>query len=169
VKISKPSKSARKREFQAVQVLGERLIELTDEQLGGLDLDETLHDAVLTAKSIKSHSALRRQKQLIGKLMRGTDPLPIRAALDSLGKHGRLEKDVFRQAEHWRDRITGEGKDALSGLFAAIGHESQDLCAYTEAYLAAPNDKMRREALRKIFREIHKELSLKMQNIAHCL
>jgi ribosome-associated protein len=167
VKISKPSKSARKREFQAAQVLGEQLIELTDEQLDGLDLDESLLDAVLKAKSIKSHSALRRQKQLIGKLMRDTDPVPIQAALEGLGSHGRLQKDIFRQAELWRNRVANEGKDALTSLFATLGHENQDLSAYTKAYIAAPNDKARRQALRKIFREIHKELSSKMQNTAH--
>jgi ribosome-associated protein len=167
VKISKPSKSARKREFQAVQVLGEQLIELTDEQLGGLDLDESLFDAVVAAKAIKSHSALRRQKQLIGKLMRGTDPVPIQAKLDSLGRHGRVEKDIFRQAELWRDRIANEGTEALSGLFTALGRENKDLSEYTKAHLAAPNDTVRRQTLRKIFREIHKELSAKMQNTAH--
>ena len=137
MKISKPSKSARKREFLAAQVLGEQLIELTDDQLGGLDLDETLLDAVVAAKAIKSHSALRRQKQLIGKLMRGTDAAPIQAALNGLGQHGRLEKDIFRQAELWRDRIASEGRDALGSLFAALGHENQDLSEYTKAYLAA--------------------------------
>ena len=167
MKISNPSKSARKREFQAAQVLGELLIELTDEQLNGLDLDESLLDAVLTAKSIKSHSALRRQKQLIGKLMRGTDPVPIQAALDGLGSSGRVEKELFRQAELWRDRVANEGKDALTSLFATLGHENQDLCAHTKAYFAAPNDKARRQMLRKIFAEIHKDLSSKMQNTAH--
>lgn len=167
MKISKPSKSARKREFQAAQVLGEQLIELTDEQLSDLDLDESLLDAVLAAKSIKSHSALRRQKQLIGKLMRSTDPAPIQAALERLGSHGRLEKDLFRQAEFWRDRVATEGKDALASYFAALGHENQDLSAYTKAYFAAPNDKARREMLRKVFREIHNDLSSKMQNTAH--
>ena len=167
MKISKPSKSARKREFLAAQVLGERLIELTDEQLDGLDLDESLLDAVVSARSIKSHSALRRQKQLIGKLMRGTDPVPIQAALDSLGRQDRLEKEVFRQAEAWRDRMANEGMDALSAFFAATGHVNEGLSGQMHAYLAAPNDNVRREALRKIFREIHKELALKMQNTAH--
>ena len=167
MKISKPSKSARKREFQAVQVLGEQLIELTDEQLNGLDLHESLRDAVLTAKSIRSHSALRRQKQLIGKLMRGIDPLPIQAALEGLGRQDRRDRDLFRQAELWRDRIANEGTDALTSLFATLGHENQGLSANTKAYLAAPNDKARREMLRKIFREIHKELSSKMRNTAH--
>jgi len=167
VKISKPSKSARKREFLAVQELGERLIVLNEDQLDGVVLDEILRDAILAAKSIKSHSALRRQKQRIGKLMRATDPAPIQAALDRMGRHGRQEKDLFRQAEQWRDRIANEGMQALHSFFATLGRENQDLTDFSNAYLAAPNDKMRRQALRKIFREIHKELSAKMQNTAH--
>ena len=99
--------------------------------------------------------------------MRDTDPVPIQAALEGLGSHGRLQKDIFRQAELWRNRVANEGKDALTSLFATLGHENQDLSAYTKAYIAAPNDKARRQALRKIFREIHKELSSKMQNTAH--
>ena len=47
-------------------------------------LDEDLLEAVLDARRIKSHSALRRQKQYIGKIMRRIDPQPIRAAMTRL-------------------------------------------------------------------------------------
>lgn len=49
-----------------------------------MDLDEDLLAAVLDAKKIKSHGALRRQKQYIGKLMGQVDPEPIRAAIARL-------------------------------------------------------------------------------------
>ncbi|MFT5500467.1 MAG: ribosome-associated protein [Woeseiaceae bacterium] len=160
----KPSKSARKREYTALQALGEELISLTREQLAGIHLDETLLDAVLTAKSINSHGALRRQKQLIGKLMRHQDPLPIQAALQTLGGNELREKDIFRRAERWRDRIAIDGSAALRDLFAELGHENQDLVENCRSLELATNDKIRREILRKIFREIHRELSAKMQN-----
>ncbi len=80
----KPSKSARKREFHALQKLGEDLIKLKEPDLLDMGLDEDLLEAVLAARRIKSHSALRRQKQYIGKLMRKVDPEPIRAALSRL-------------------------------------------------------------------------------------
>ena len=76
----KPSKSARKREFLALQKLGEELIALNESDLRQIGLDEDLLKAVLEARQIKSHSALRRQKQYIGKIMRHVDPEPIRAA-----------------------------------------------------------------------------------------
>ena len=73
-----------KREHLARQKLGEQLITLRDADLHSLALDEDLIDAVVEARSIKSHGALRRQKQFIGKLMRHIDPEPIRVALEKL-------------------------------------------------------------------------------------
>ncbi len=77
----KPSKSARKREYLALQKLGEELLSLKDCDLDEIELDDDLRNAVLEARRIRSHGALRRQKQYIGKLMRRVDPEPIRAAL----------------------------------------------------------------------------------------
>ena len=78
---SKPSKSARKREYLALQKLGEELLALRDSDLQDIELDEGLREAVLEARRIRSRGALRRQKQYIGKLMRHIDPEPLRAAL----------------------------------------------------------------------------------------
>lgn len=77
----KPSKSARKREYLKLQKMGEELIKLRVEELDALPLDDDLRDAVIEAKGIRAHSALRRQKQYIGKLMRQIDPEPLREAL----------------------------------------------------------------------------------------
>lgn len=80
----KPSKSAMKREYIARQKLGEELIPLQESDLMAMDLDADLLDAILEAKRLKKHGALRRQKQYIGKLMGRVDPEPIRAALERL-------------------------------------------------------------------------------------
>ena len=70
----------------ALRVLYEKeeLITLRVEDLQSLELDDDLLEAVMEARTIKSHGALRRQKQYIGKIMRHIDPEPIRAALESL-------------------------------------------------------------------------------------
>lgn len=78
---AKPSKSAMKREYLALQKLGEELITLRESDLLGMPLDEDLLDAVMEARQMKAHGALRRQKQYIGKLMRRVDAEPIRQAL----------------------------------------------------------------------------------------
>ena len=77
----KPSKSARKREYLALQKLGEELLTLREADLLAIELDKDLREAVLEARQIKSRGALRRQKQYIGKLMRRIDPEPLRTAL----------------------------------------------------------------------------------------
>ena len=79
---TKPSKSAKKREYLALQQLGEQLLTVKESDLLSMDLDEELLAAIQDARRIKSHGALRRQKQFIGKLMRGIDPEPVRAALE---------------------------------------------------------------------------------------
>ena len=80
----KPSKSARKREYIALQKLGEELITLKESDLDRLPLDDNLREAVSEARQMKAHGALRRQKQYIGKLMRHIDPEPIRSEMAKL-------------------------------------------------------------------------------------
>ncbi len=75
---TKPSKSARKREHLALQKLGEELILLKHSEFDSLTLDDDLRIAVVEARQIKAHGALRRQKQYIGKLMRRVDPESLR-------------------------------------------------------------------------------------------
>jgi ribosome-associated protein len=162
--VSKPSKSARKREYLALQSLGERLIDLNTEQLESIRLDDQLLEAVRTAQGMRSHGALRRQKQLIGKLMRQVDPEPIRVALDALGRDDRLAKELFRDAEKWRDRIAEEGAAALAEFFAYTGTENPQLEQQSRAHDGTSDDKRRRLIRRSIFAEIHKDLAAKMQN-----
>lgn len=68
-----PSKSQLKREADAKQDLGITLIQLPKGDLDHLDLPDTLLDAVLLAQTMRNDSSLKRQKQLIGKLMRQFD------------------------------------------------------------------------------------------------
>ena len=67
----RPSKSERKRNAHDAQKLGEELIELKSFDLGSLDLPEPLRDAILEARRITSRAGLVRQRQYVGKLMRG--------------------------------------------------------------------------------------------------
>lgn len=162
--LSKPSKSARKREYLALQSLGERLIDLNADQLASIALDEQLLDAVRQAQGMKAHGALRRQKQLIGKLMRQVDPETIRIALDAIGREDRKAKAIFREAERWRDRIAAEGAQALAEFFACVGSENHELRQQSIAHDTARDDKSRRLARRRIFTEVHRELASRMRD-----
>lgn len=159
----KPSKSARKREYLELQALGEALLLLTGEQLAGMNLDDDLLEAVLHAKTISSHGALRRQKQLIGKLMRLVDADPIRRALGKINAGMQSEKSVFRDAETWRDRVISGGSDALQEYFASIGRDNPELTATCRALDGVVGDRKQKELQRRIFREIHDDLSSNVQ------
>ena len=160
---TKPSKSARKREHLALQELGEQLIGLAPEQLSAIDMDDTLLGAVLDAQTIKSHGAMRRQKQLIGKLMRGTDAEPIREALEQFSRQGRLEKAVFRRAERWRDRLVNEGEPALQAYTAETGAIDNAVATLLDELYSTDRDAHKRRIRRQLFRTIHHQLTSGMQ------
>ena len=77
----RPSRSARKRRAEALQKLGVRLTALRPTQLQRLQLPQELLEAVYEAQRLRSRAAIARQRQFIGKLMRGQDPEPIERAL----------------------------------------------------------------------------------------
>lgn len=156
---AKPSKSARKREYQALQELGERLIELGDDELSRIQTDDYLIEQVREAKRISARGALRRQKQLIGKIMRNVDPEPIRTALAELGQADLEAKAIFRQAERWRDRIATEGQPALAAFCEHNAGRNERLEAYLKDYQGTPDTEHRKLHLRKLFREIHRILT----------
>jgi ribosome-associated protein len=77
----RPSRSARKRNAEAVQRLGERLLGLKPQQLRQLELPPLLLECLLETQALRSRSAHARARQYIGRLMRGIDPVPIERAL----------------------------------------------------------------------------------------
>jgi ribosome-associated protein len=101
----RPSRTQRKKEVSALQDLGAELVALNDRQLAGIALPERLRDAVLEARHITKFEAKRRQLQYIGKLMRGVEAEPIRAALDAVHAYSRGETATHKRAEAWRERL----------------------------------------------------------------
>ena len=77
----RPSRSARKRNAEALQRLGERLLGLKPQQLQRFDLPPALLEAILETQKLRSRSAHARARQYIGRLMRGIDPAPIERTL----------------------------------------------------------------------------------------
>lgn len=110
------SKSQKKRDADALQKVGVEFIELSDAKLDRLPLPANLRHAIDEAKNIKSHGAIRRQAQLIGKLMRAADSEAILAAYDLILAEGSAQTAAFHELEQWRDRLINEGKDALTAF-----------------------------------------------------
>lgn len=114
-----PSKSQKKREMNALQDLGSRLLEFSAEALERIDMPEDLKRAVREAKAMKSHEAKRRQMQFIGALIRQADPEPIRRALE-LKDQGQLQDArAFQRLELWRDGLLAGNADTAREILAA--------------------------------------------------
>ena len=122
----KKSKSQVKREMTALQKLGEQLAGLTEDQIRKIELPEELREALLFAKTMRKHEALRRQMQYIGTLMRDIDPEPVERAIDTALHGHRVQQRVFQQVEEWRDELL-KGNDAileeLIDRFPAADHQ----------------------------------------------
>ncbi|SFX01951.1 ribosome biogenesis factor YjgA [Marinospirillum alkaliphilum] len=103
-----PSKSELKRQMQALQEVGKKLLELNKNQLKTLQLDEELLEALAEYKRISSHEARRRQLQRIGKLMRSRDHEAIQAAMDIYDAGSETHARHFQQLELWRERLLAE-------------------------------------------------------------
>jgi ribosome-associated protein len=93
----RPSKTQRKAAMHELQELGKALTTLSRAQLSRMALDEDLRAALMDYQRLPRFEAQRRQLQYIGKLMRGLDAAPIRAALsalrgDSAGEAARLHR-----------------------------------------------------------------------------
>jgi len=136
------SKSQRKRDATAAQDLGKNILSLSQDAQNSIALPETLEKALNDARRIKKNSALKRQLQYIGKLMRSIDLEPIQAQYLKLTNH--YDKDIkkLHHLEKWRDRLLLEGDKALEDLL----HEK-------------PNAD--RQHLRQLVRQSTKESKLK--------
>jgi ribosome-associated protein len=156
----KQSKSAKKREHLELQTLGEQLIGFPEEQLRDMQLDDTLIRAIVMASGIKSHGALRRQRQLIGKLMKHADPQPIREALDSITRSSQESKQEFKRAEKWRDRIVSGGHEELQQFLVVTGRDNPELLHLVGSYGTAMTEPNRRAIRRSIFRQVHNDLCI---------
>lgn len=99
------SKSQVKREMQALRRLGDSLVRLSAEQLAQLPIEEKLLDAIKATHAIYSHGALKRQSQLLGKIIRHTDVSAIQEALAAMEAKQKGQTQEFHEIERWRDRL----------------------------------------------------------------
>src|SRR5260221_10325674 len=109
------SKSQKKREAQALQMLGEQLTQLSKQQLAKIPLPEELMQVILQEKSIKTHGAKKRYRQFIGRMMRDIDDVkPIQAAYENMIKSTNIDTQKFHLVELWRKRLMSGDEQTLT-------------------------------------------------------
>jgi ribosome-associated protein len=131
------SKSQRKRQADAMQVLGKRLTELTNAQLNELPLSEEAFDVIHEYNRLpNSHEAKRRQLQFIGRVMRDSDVEAITQKLDKvLSSNYQSDKNQKKKA------IEQQALDVLENGDEGINR------------VLAKNPQLDRQQLRQIHRE----------------
>jgi ribosome-associated protein len=122
-----PSKSQRKRAANALQDMGRELVNLSRDRLEKLDLPDALRAEVLEAKRITSHGAIRRQMQLIGKLMREVDAEAIAGQLAEIRGESNAAKAAFHALEQWRERLLKDDQAVTAWLARHPGTDAQQL------------------------------------------
>jgi ribosome-associated protein len=157
--IPPPTKGELKRQAMAVQDLADRLIEAPESLVDGLNLPDKLADSIALARRITSRAALLRQRQFVGKLMRGIDCDPIRAALESEAQHARTDAARFRRAERWRDRLVANDDAAIDEFAAEFPAARTELARLVAAAKAERREGKPAGAGRKLFRFVQDTLS----------
>lgn len=100
-----PSKSAIKREAEYLKELGTRLLKLNVQQLESIPMSDALSAAINEGKRMKSHEALRRHKQYIGKVLRAENLDAIVTFMNDIENAHTLHTRSFHQLETLRDKL----------------------------------------------------------------
>lgn len=115
----RPSKTAQKREAHEQQALGEALAELPEARLAALEMPEALRDALHEYQRTRTHEGRRRQRQLIGKLMRQAEIGPLQEAVAAARLGQAHDALALHRAEHWRVELVADDQ-ALTRWLAAF-------------------------------------------------
>ncbi|WP_027859317.1 ribosome biogenesis factor YjgA [Marinobacterium jannaschii] len=108
------SRTQIKRQMEALQKLGEKLIALKPDQLAKVPMSEALAAAIEEAGRIKPRSsAMKRHMNYVGRLMRTEDAEAIQQGLDLFDASKQAHNAVFHKLERWRDRLISGGNDEL--------------------------------------------------------
>ncbi|MDQ7834132.1 MAG: ribosome biogenesis factor YjgA [Humidesulfovibrio sp.] len=120
-----PSRSQKKRDSAALQVLGGKLAELPESALKRLDLAPRLMEAIMDYKGLAKHEAKRRQLQFIGALMRETDSDPLARAVEDMESGNRTQAREFHAVEAWRTALLSGDESGLEAIVALAPEAEQ--------------------------------------------
>ena len=110
------SKSQKKRECDAVQRISDKLLKLKPDELALIDLPAELENALNEAHRIHSNSALKRQRQYLGKIIRSCDSEKIEKQLNAVIHRNDTNTAQFKKIERWRDRLIDNDTQVLGEI-----------------------------------------------------
>ena len=110
------SKSQKKRDCDALQRISDKLLKLKPDELALIDLPADLKDALNEAHRIHSNSALKRQRQYLGKIIRSCDSEKIEKQLNAVIHRNDTNTAQFKKIERWRDRLIDNDTQVLGEI-----------------------------------------------------
>ena len=110
--MEEKSRTRLKEEMQDLQRLGESIVKLPLDRINKIEMPEELRDAILLARTLKKHGAMRRQMQYVGTLMRCVNTEPIKYFIDNIKLGSKDESRAFNKLEKWRDDLVN-GKEGV--------------------------------------------------------
>jgi ribosome-associated protein len=152
------SRSQRKRESAALQILAEELTRLAPGQWQALPLTPDLLEALHLWRRIDDREGRRRQLQYLGRLMREADGAAIASELAVLRDGKTKENAVLRQTERLREELLGADRSGREKLLARWPQAQEELCGLLDA-VQLDNGPPAREAHRNLFRRLHELLA----------
>ena len=101
------SKSQVKREMEALQELGTKLLSLSKSQQLKVEMSDVLREALAEANRIKQREAMRRHMQYIGRVMRNEDCESIAHQVALFDSTSAAHNKLFHGLEHKRNALIG--------------------------------------------------------------
>ncbi len=109
----RPSKTEMKRQSDALQALGQELVESPRDRVKRVPMPEDVRDAILECQNIKNHEGRRRQLQFIGKKMRGLteeEVAVIKRTIEGWKGASKADTAALHALERRRDKLLADDK-----------------------------------------------------------
>lgn len=160
--VIRPNKSQLKRESDALQQLGEQLTRATASEIKKCELPEHLLVAIKEYQRLPNkHGAMRRQLQLIGKMMRDLDEEAIERIHAQLNRNVEMEKRRFQRVEVLRDNLINGDSDVIAAVLAAHPQlDAQTIDQLVRQARKEAEEDFAPAASRKLFRYLRETLDV---------
>src|SRR5215217_7024060 len=119
-KYERPSKTEMKRQADALQALGQELIDQPRDRVKRVPMPEDVRDAILECQNIKNHEGRRRQLQFVGKKMRTLseeEVAIIQRTIEGWKGASKADTAALHALERRRDKLLADDQ-ALTVLLA---------------------------------------------------
>lgn len=157
--VEKPSKSARKRQRQAIQELVESALKLPDSRFRTLALGERVREEMRIARAMSASGSRNRQIKLVARLLAPDELSALADTLDAMRGASELENALHRRAEQMREQLlAADGAIPEAILDRASAAELAEIERLRAAARERGGDARSRQAYRELYRLLRERL-----------